>query len=84
MSMPTDLFCCQCIHWKRHDTGEQGNVGDCLLNPPTPFPIPSQHPITGQMTLGLQMIRPVVRDTDYCGQFEPQDEESDPRKEESE
>ncbi len=62
--------CCQCIHWKRHASGEQGNLGDCYLNPPSPFPIQSQHPITGQVTMGLQMFRPITRDTEYCGYIE--------------
>lgn len=63
--------CCMlCIHWKRHPTGEQGALGDCYLNPPQPFPMPSQHPITGQMSVGLQMFRPITRDVDYCGYVE--------------
>ncbi len=72
------MGCSVCIHWKRHPTGEQGNLGDCYLNPPVPFPLQSQHPITGQVSLGLQMFRPITRDTDYCGHQDMElDDEND-------
>jgi len=59
-----------CLEQKCHYAREE-NGGQCFRYPPSPFPMPAQHPLTGEPSISVVSVYPSLIVDRVCGEYLP-------------
>jgi len=63
----TDTTCKNCVFAVKANDTDTDAI--CYRNPPTPYPVQQQHPVTRDVVMTTASVRPTVNDGETCGEF---------------